>query len=188
VRQRTLPAAACLVVFGCGEQAYWHVRLALLARGADIKQVVFVNRRVSESCRHTVKRFAGMGDEVKEREGWAGCEFGVLIRENEGDGYAAVLADVLRDADVVFCCTPATEALFDAAAWEGAEGGAKGRLLVAIGSYTPEMREIPAGLITRALGDGEREAGVVVVDTIEGALTEAGELIDLGVKREQMVE
>jgi ornithine cyclodeaminase/alanine dehydrogenase-like protein (mu-crystallin family) len=78
--------------------------------------------------------------------------------------------------------------LFDSGVCEGEEGSEKGRLEVAIGSFTPAMREVPAGLITRALGDGEREAGVVVVDTIEGALTEAGELIDLGVKREQLVE
>jgi ornithine cyclodeaminase/alanine dehydrogenase-like protein (mu-crystallin family) len=66
--------------------------------------------------------------------------------------------------------------------------GEKGRLVVAIGSYTPEMREVPAGLIKQAVAGGEREAGVVVVDTIEGALKEAGELIELGVRAEQLVE
>jgi ornithine cyclodeaminase/alanine dehydrogenase-like protein (mu-crystallin family) len=77
------------------------------------------------------------------------------------------------------------EALFNGNVFEGVE---KGRLIVAIGSYTPEMREIPAELVRQALTKGDCEAGVVVVDTIEGALTEAGELIEVGVKPEQMVE
>ncbi|SPQ26847.1 93eb211c-69b4-444c-adb4-bb3115c7e18a [Thermothielavioides terrestris] len=133
--------AATLVVFGGGAQAYWHVRLALLARGAE-------------------------GEE----------------------GYDDKLAAVLVDADVVFCCTPSTEPLFDGRVWESEEGRKKGRLVVAIGSYTPEMREVPGELIRRALAAGEREAGVVVVDTIEGALKEAGELIEAGVRPEQLVE
>jgi ornithine cyclodeaminase/alanine dehydrogenase-like protein (mu-crystallin family) len=88
----------------------------------------------------------------------------------------------------VFGCTPSTEPLFDGRVWESVEGRKKGRLVVAIGSYTPEMREVPGELIRRALVAGEREAGVVVVDTIEGALKEAGELIEAGVRPEQLVE
>ena len=39
-RRRT----ANLVVFGAGKQALWHLRLALMLRGADIRSVVIVNR------------------------------------------------------------------------------------------------------------------------------------------------
>ncbi|KAH6842821.1 hypothetical protein B0I37DRAFT_448228 [Chaetomium sp. MPI-CAGE-AT-0009] len=188
VRQRTAPLAR-IVVFGCGEQAYWHVRLALLARGREVREVVFVNRRVSPASEEVLRRFGdGDGEEavaaVKRREGWEGCRFEVLVRK-DADGGEGRLAGVLRGADLVVCCTPSMEPLFDAGVFEGVE---KGRLVVAIGSYTPEMREIPAGLVRQALTAGEREAGVVVVDTIEGALTEAGELIEVGVKPEQMVE
>ncbi|KAH6617021.1 hypothetical protein F5144DRAFT_633316 [Chaetomium tenue] len=184
VRRRAGPLTR-LVVFGCGEQAYWHVRLALLARGSEVREVVFVGRGGSKASEGVVGRFVGGGVEgVKKREGWEGCRFEVLVRDGgvEAEGR---LREVLRGADVVFCCTPSTEAVFDAGVFEGVE---KGRLVVAIGSYTPQMREIPAGLVRQALTVGEREAGVVVVDTIEGALTEAGELIEVGIKPEQMVE
>lgn len=184
VRRRKGPLAR-LVVFGCGEQAYWHARLALLARGREVREVVFVNRRVSEASEEVLRRFTvavGVKGGVGEREGWEGCRFEVLVK---GDGYEERLGEVLRGADVVVCCTPSMEALFDAKVFEGVE---KGRVIVAIGSYTPEMREIPAGLVQQALTVGKQEAGVVVVDTIEGALTEAGELIEVGVKPQQMVE
>ncbi|KAL2135106.1 hypothetical protein VTI74DRAFT_9816 [Chaetomium olivicolor] len=185
VLQRSSPLAT-LLVFGCGEQAYWHVRLTLMARGKEVKKVVFVNRRVSASCKEVLGRFENMEKGVREREGWQGCVFGALTRDEQG--YESRLEGLLREADVVFCCTPATEPLFDAGVWETEEGKRKGRLVVAIGSYTPEMREMPAELVRRAIGKGEMERGVVVVDTIHGALTEAGELIEVGVKPEQMVE
>ncbi|KAK4249563.1 hypothetical protein C7999DRAFT_12639 [Corynascus novoguineensis] len=190
-------ASSTLVVFGRGGQAYWHVRLALLARGPEVRRVVFVGRRRRRTVVEAGEEGSGSGLlarftegvplEMREREGWADCEFEELTGEDEE--YTLRLAGVLREADVVFCCTPSSAQLFDASAllWGGSD---KGWLIVAIGSYTPEMREVPGDLIMRAItrGGGEREAGVVVVDTIEGALKEAGELIEVGVKPEQLVE
>ncbi|KXX75333.1 Delta(1)-pyrroline-2-carboxylate reductase [Madurella mycetomatis] len=172
-----------LVVFGCGEQAYWHVRLALKARGSHVERVVFVNPRASQTAREVVGRFVGRVEEdVKVREGWARCEFAVVIRDEEGEAYEERLAALLREADVVVCCTPSTEELFDVGVLGERE---EGKLVVAIGSYTPEMREVPVSLIRQAV---QREGGVVVVDTAEGVLKEAGEFIAAGVKREQLVE
>jgi ornithine cyclodeaminase/alanine dehydrogenase-like protein (mu-crystallin family) len=187
VRQRTTPLET-LVVFGCGEQAYWHVRLTLLARGEAVRKVVFVNRRVSEASREVLRRFVGSGsDEVKEREGWKkGCVFEVLTREEEG--YEGKVRELLREADVVFCCTPSTEPLFDGHVWASEEAKRKGRLVVAIGSYTPDMREVPGELIRESARRGEKEAGVLVVDTIDGAKKEAGELHEARGKHGQLVE
>jgi ornithine cyclodeaminase/alanine dehydrogenase-like protein (mu-crystallin family) len=167
-----------LVAFGCGEQAYWHVRLTLLLRGDEVERVVFINRRVSEGCKGVVERLKTW------REG-----FGFEVVTREDGGYERRVAEVLREADVVFCCTPSTEPLFDSGVLLEDEEE-KGRLVVAIGSYTPEMREVPRGLIERAVNGegGEREVGVIVVDTIDGALKEAGELIEAGVTPEQLVE
>ncbi|KAL2015761.1 hypothetical protein VTK56DRAFT_4871 [Thermocarpiscus australiensis] len=203
VQRRRLPpphphhqrATITLAAFGCGEQAYWHVRLALLARGRAVRRVCFVNRRASESARAVLRRFAGeeeeggIAEEVRRREGWVGCRFELLTREGKGkEEYEGRVAVVLREADVVFCCTPSTEPLFDGGVLASEEGRRKERLVVAIGSYTPEMREIPREMIRQAIAGGEREAGVVVVDTIDGALKEAGELIEVGVRPEQLVE
>ncbi|KAK4126905.1 NAD(P)-binding protein [Parathielavia appendiculata] len=178
VQRRTAPIKT-LVAFGCGEQAYWHVRLTLLSRAHEVQRVVFVNRRVSEGFRKVVERLKSWREE--------GCEFMPVTRDEEG--YEERVAQAVREADVVFCCTPSTEPLFDGRVLLGG-AEEKGRLIVAIGSYTPEMREMPRELIERAVSGegGEGDAGVVVVDTIDGALKEAGELIETSVRPEQLVE
>jgi len=152
------------------------VRLTLVTRGKAVGRVIFVARRRSGAVEEVVRRYQGEGR-------WVGCSFEVVSAED--DDYERRLEKVLRAADVIFCCTPSTKELFDA----GMLDETKRRLVVAIGSYKPEMREIPGELVRRALvDDGESHAGVVVVDTVEGAIMEAGELIAAGVKEEQLVE
>jgi len=203
---RTALASLCLVakrasvrtltVFGCGEQAYWHVRLALLLRGDTIRQVNFVNRRFSPSCAAVLKRLYAVPAEVKAREGWTECTFGVLT---PGYGeYERLLEKQILEADIIFCCTPATEPLFRGAWLTTHEARRMGRLIVAIGSYTPRMRELPNDIIRQAVRPHETghrhfhkhvvEGGVVVVDTLDGALKEAGEIIDAGLLPTQVVE
>ncbi len=52
------------------------------------------------------------------------------------------------------------------------ENVADGTFVAAIGAYTPAMSELPAGLVRRAR---------LYVDTLEGAQTEAGDLLQAGV-------
>jgi ornithine cyclodeaminase/alanine dehydrogenase-like protein (mu-crystallin family) len=186
-----------LLVFGCGEQAYWHVRLALKARGREVERVCFVVNRTSTRAVGLVRRFcAETSQGLKDSEGWAECRFELVTtasatakeRDRDGEGEEEerrereVLQTWLRETDVVFCCTPSTEALFEA---EWLESKTEGRLVVAIGSYTPQMRELPGELVRQAV---RGEQGVIVVDTIEGALKEAGELIEAGVTKKELVE
>ena len=58
------------------------------------------------------------------------------------------------------------------------------------------MREIPRELLLQATGGGSAkhlhykhatEGGVIVVDTLDGALKEAGEIIDAGLRPHQLV-
>lgn len=206
---RTALASVCLVskrasirtltVFGCGEQAYWHVRLALLLRGSTIRTVNIMNRRFSPAAKALLKRFYSVPSSTKSREGWAECAFGVLT---QGYGeYERLLTEQVREADVIFCCTPSTEPLFKAEILTDHDGRQKGRLLVAIGSYTPSMHEIPVEVIHQAVKRHSHrevlggllhlkhatEGGVVIVDTLDG-LKEAGELIDAGLEPGQVVE
>ncbi|KAM7223946.1 hypothetical protein V8F06_000419 [Rhypophila decipiens] len=202
---RTALASVCLVskrarvhtltVFGCGEQAYWHIRLALLLRGSTIRTVNIINRRFSDAAKALLKRLYGVPASVKAREGWTDCAFGVLT---QGYGeYERLLTEQVRDADVIFCCTPSTEPLFRPAILTEHEGRQKGRLLVAIGSYTPSMHEIPGEVLHQAVKRHHlggmfhfkhaMEGGVVIVDTLDG-LQEAGELIDAGLEPNQVVE
>ncbi|KAL8304465.1 hypothetical protein RB597_004362 [Gaeumannomyces tritici] len=203
---RTALASLCLVhrrstvkvltVFGAGLQAYWHVRLALAARGRTVKRVNIISHRYSDSCRDLLRRFLEVPAEVKAREGWQACQFGILTPSYVE--YARLLKDQVRAADVVFCCTPSTEELFPAGLLTNTEGRRRGRLLVAIGSYTPDMREIPLEVLRQAVRrhPADRphfhkhatEGGVVVVDTLDGALKEAGELIAAGLRPDQLVE
>jgi 1-piperideine-2-carboxylate/1-pyrroline-2-carboxylate reductase [NAD(P)H] len=74
--------------------------------------------------------------------------------------------DVLRDSiDVIVMVTTSRAAVYD-------EAGRKGRLVVGVGAFTPEMAEI---------GKATIGSSVVVVDDPAGAKHEAGDLIQAGI-------
>ncbi|KAK2603537.1 hypothetical protein QQS21_004306 [Conoideocrella luteorostrata] len=203
---RTALASACLLarrnhvttltVFGSGSQAYWHVRLALLLRGSTIKHVHIINRRFSDSAGQILKSFTMVSAAAKEREGWPHTKFSMLTPTFHDFG--RLQKEQLRSADVIYCCTPSREELFDASILTSHEGRKKGRLIVAVGSYTPEMRELPEGLlqlVTKSHDKNHRhfhkhadEGGVIVVDTLDGVMKEAGEIISAKITPHQMVE
>lgn len=203
---RTALASACLLsrrnhvrtltVFGSGSQAYWHVRLALLMRGSTIKHVHIINRRFSDSAGRILKQFTVVPAAIKEREGWAHTKFSILTPTFHD--FERLQKEQIRSADVIYCCTPSRQELFDASILTSHEGRKKGRLIVAVGSYTPEMRELPEGLlqlVAKPHGKNHRhfhrhaeEGGVIVVDTLEGVMKEAGEVIAAKISPHQMVE
>ena len=71
-------------------------------------------------------------------------------------------AEALRGADIVVTATTSAEPVFPAGAVE------PGCHINGVGSYTPEMREVPGELVGRAR---------VVVDSREAALAEAGDIV-----------
>jgi ornithine cyclodeaminase len=73
--------------------------------------------------------------------------------------------DAVAMADVVSCATPATAPLFEESSVR------PGTHVNAVGAFTPEMAEIPAELLDRAY---------VVVDDVDAAAAEAGDLIQAG--------
>lgn len=185
-----------ITAFGSGEQAYWHVRLALMVRGSTVRHVNIINRRFSDSCKDILHRLYSVPAHIKEREGWTDCQFGILT-----PGYVEferLLRDQVRAADVIFCCTPSQEPLFEHSILTSGEGRRRGRLIVAIGSYTPEMIELPVELLLQAVKRPEpghrhyhkhaTEGGVVIVDTLDGAMQEAGEIIQGGLDPSQLIE
>ncbi|KAG6015688.1 hypothetical protein E4U43_004962 [Claviceps pusilla] len=203
---RTALASSCLLsrrnhvrtltVFGSGSQAYWHVRLALLMRGSTIKHVHFITRRFSDSAGRILRQFTVVPAAAKEREGWARTKFSILTPTFHD--FERLQKEQIRSADVIYCCTPSRQDLFDASILTSHEGRKKGRLVVAVGSYTPDMRELPGGLLHLATRLHDRnhrhfhkhadEGGVIVVDTLEGVLKEAGEVIAAQISPHQMVE
>ncbi|KAF5645582.1 hypothetical protein F52700_2145 [Fusarium sp. NRRL 52700] len=203
---RTALASTCLLerrnhvktltVFGSGLQAYWHIRLALMIRGSTIKHVHVINHRWSDKATGILKRFASIPPEVKKREGWSDTKFGLLIPAFHE--YRRLIKDQIRDADVIYCCTASQKDLFDGSILTSHEGRKKGRLIIAVGSYTPEMRELPDDLIQLAVKREDKphrhfhkhavEGGVIVVDNIKGVLKEAGEIIAANIGPHQLVE
>ncbi|CAJ2505072.1 Uu.00g124660.m01.CDS01 [Anthostomella pinea] len=203
---RTALASSCLLtkrasvrtitVFGSGLQAYWHIRLALMLRGRTIRTVNIINRRFSDNAKTILKQFYAVPAAVKQREGWTEAQFSMLT-PTYGE-YSRLQKEHIREADVIYCCTPSTEALFDASILTSHEGRRKGRLIVAVGSYTTDMRELPRELLLQATKQHAAghmhyhkhatEGGVIVVDTLDGALKEAGEIIDAELEPKQLVE
>ncbi|KAL7622504.1 hypothetical protein AAE478_008011 [Parahypoxylon ruwenzoriense] len=203
---RTALASSCLLVkrasvrtitvFGSGLQAYWHIRLALMLRGDTIRQVFIISRRFSDNARDILQKFYCIRQDVKQREGWEQAQFS-LLTPGYGE-YARLEKEHMRASDVIYCCTPSTRDLFDASILTNHEGRRKGRLIVAVGSYTPQMRELPRELLlqaTRTHAPGHMhyhkhatEGGVIVVDTLDGALKEAGEIMEAGLEPKQLVE
>jgi ornithine cyclodeaminase len=73
------------------------------------------------------------------------------------------IAEAIRDADVICTATPAPAPLFKA------DGLPPNVHVNAIGAFTPEMCELPPELL--------RDARLVVVDEMEAAMAEAGDLL-----------
>ncbi|KIW19486.1 hypothetical protein PV08_00058 [Exophiala spinifera] len=153
-----------IVVFGAGRQAEWHVKLALLLGEGAVKRITVVNRstpRVIEQLFEVL------------RSKYPGTSFEVLLKTDSD--YEAKLEELLKASNVVFCCTPSTEPHFPASYLDH-----NPRYISLIGSYKPEMQEVD----TETLLSGE----YIYVDTEEGCLSEAGELIKANVQEHQLIE
>ncbi|KAL4806860.1 hypothetical protein BDV18DRAFT_120597 [Aspergillus unguis] len=179
-----------LVVFGAGKQAYWHIRLAVILRAADIKRVFIVNRSFDRAARLLQEIYSA------ENASWRGDVKFSAVSSEFGE-YNRILHDAINKADAIFCCTPSHEPLFPAELLTSREGRRKGRLISAIGSYKPHMTELHPDILReevavqtphRHFHKHVQRSGVVVVDSLDAAMKEAGELIKADVKPHQVVE
>jgi ornithine cyclodeaminase len=131
-------------------------RLALLGTGAQAADQV----RAVAAVR-PVRSLAVFGRDRERAQAFTarlGSEFPEVVTR-----VAPSAADAVSDAEIVCCATSSSTPLFPAEALPE-------RVHVnAIGSYLPSMRELPAELL--------RTASCVVVDQIDAALEEAGEVI-----------
>ncbi|KAI4152565.1 MAG: hypothetical protein LQ340_002844 [Diploschistes diacapsis] len=185
-----------VLVLGAGAQAYWHLRLSLLLRGGEMEQVRIATRSFASSgspllaCIYTDPRWSAL------RRANAKLGFSALGREHAD--YERLLKAYVRDADVLFGCSPATEPWFPAGYLTSPEGRRKGRYVCLVGSYRPEMREVEAEVLRCAVRETAAgtvhthkhagTGGAVVVDSLEGCLSEAGEVIEAGLGPEKLVE
>ncbi|KAI9717171.1 MAG: hypothetical protein M1812_004919 [Candelaria pacifica] len=178
-----------ITVFGAGKQAYWHIRLALILRGPEIKRINIINRTFARA-QPLLKEFYS-----EESTDWrSNTKFSIL--STEYGEYARLLKEEVRKADVIFCCTPSLAPLFPAEYLTSHEGSKKGRLISAIGSYKPHMCELHPDILRQAVSPPHshhhhkhaNRGGVIVVDSLDACLKEAGEVIQAGLGPEQLVE
>ena len=89
-----------ITVFGAGKQAYWHIRLALLLKGSDIRHINIINRSFDRAIR-LMKSFQATdapGEEWKKNVKFSALspefvEYGRLLKEQvrKADGTPVLL-------------------------------------------------------------------------------------------------
>ncbi|OAA33290.1 ornithine cyclodeaminase [Moelleriella libera RCEF 2490] len=179
---RSRQATRHIVVFGAGKQALWHLRLALVLRGEDIQKLTIVNRSKQRSL------------ELIESVQRLGCPPHISMEALDRESIPeSALEDTVVSADVIFCTTPSTRPLFPASFLTSGRARSKSRYISAIGSYRLDMAEIdpellkavvdPSGIFASQVWQGR-----VAVDSSDGCLHEAGELVTAGLTRVQMLE
>lgn len=182
-----------ITVFGAGKQAAWHIRLALLLRGPEIHHIDIVNRGFA--------RAQELMQEIYTSSQWADLRAGndklrISVVSAEYGEYNRKLKEHVRGSDAIFMCTPSLAPLFPAEFLTSAEGRRKGRYISAIGSYRPHMAEIHPDILRQAVAPDHKhhhhkhadKGGVIVVDSLEACLRNAGEIRQAGLGAEQLVE
>ncbi|MFF0868655.1 ornithine cyclodeaminase family protein [Nonomuraea sp. NPDC003560] len=145
------PDARRLVVFGSGPQAYGHV--LALREVRPVEHVTVVGRDPARAAALATRcRALGLTAEP--------LTTGAPTAEAEV--VPGAVADAVRAADLVACCTTAAQPLFPG------KLARDGVTVVAVGSHEPGVRELDGDLVARA---------TVVVEARSAALEEAGDVI-----------
>ena len=145
------PDVQHLVVFGAGAQAKCHIQLIQMALARTIPKITIINR--------TLERAETLKSKILGEAGADQQAIGViLLSDTEAKNNA------LSTADVIAATTNTTEPLFN-------DGSIlrRGCLITGIGSYTPDMTEIPSSAVDRCH---------VIIDTPEAMAV--GDLKHLG--------
>ncbi|MET8740590.1 ornithine cyclodeaminase family protein [Streptomyces sp. NPDC004728] len=139
IRHLTGPVVRHLVLFGTGPQAYAHLTAVLAERQVERITVVGRNQQRADALAAHARRL------------------GTDARTAEAPG-----AKEVATADLVLCCTTSAIPLFDGALVPD------GATVVAVGSHTPDAREVDTALVARS---------AVFVESRSAALSEAGDLL-----------
>ena len=182
-----------LTVFGAGKQAEWHIRLALILRPGEVHHVDIVNRSFMRAKR--IMHDYHVSPEWEDIR-LANPNLRFSIVSPASSEYQRLLKEHVRKADVIFCCTPSITPLFPHEHLTNPGGRSKGRLVSAIGSYRPHMVELHPEILRQAVSPDHKhhhhkhadKGGIIVVDSLEACLKEAGEVIQAGIDPEKLVE
>ncbi|KAH6904963.1 hypothetical protein BKA70DRAFT_1294512 [Coprinopsis sp. MPI-PUGE-AT-0042] len=171
----SLVASRCprhVVVFGAGSQIEAHLDLFLRFFN-QVEECVIVNRTLNERAQDLTKS-------LKARH--AGVEFQLYASTDRA--HHSAIEEAVGRADLIVCATSATEPLFPSRSVRD------GTHLVLIGSYMPQMREVDVELVCRAARSPSvgSSKSMLLVDSKESCMIEAGELLEAKITQEEMVE
>ncbi|KAL8802758.1 MAG: hypothetical protein Q9182_003593 [Xanthomendoza sp. 2 TL-2023] len=182
-----------LCIFGAGLQALWHIRLALLLRGEEIHHIHIINRTF-ERARKLMQTIYTSPEWQHLRNSNGKLDFSIV--SNDYGEYNRLVKERVRKSDAIFCCTCSSHPLFPAEYLTSTEGRKKGRYVSAIGSFRPDMIELHPDILRQQVAPEHKhhhhkhadKGGVVVVDSLEACLKEAGEVQRAGLGPAQLVE
>ncbi|KAH9896190.1 proline utilization protein PrnX [Xylariomycetidae sp. FL2044] len=165
---------ARIVVFGAGKQAEWHIKLALLLFGDEIKNIVVVNRSL-----RSIEKLSKNAADLRAK--YPDIDLETLSRDGPVEEYESARKRFLQGSDAIMCCTPSTEPLFPFSDLASDDGSLpKARFISLIGSYKPNMHEIDE----ETLLSGHE----IFVDSRQACLEEAGEIIKAQVPGDRLTE
>jgi ornithine cyclodeaminase len=135
------PNVQNLVVFGAGSQAECHIQLMELALDRRIPKITIINR--------TFERAKQLQDKIEDQRNGKGSVTSVALDDRPS------VVDALSTADVISTTTNTTTPL-----WSDDDEILlkEGCLITGIGSYTPDMQEIPSSVVNQS---------AIIIDTLE---------------------
>ncbi|NOH13637.1 MAG: ornithine cyclodeaminase family protein [Chloroflexi bacterium] len=133
--------SSTLAIFGAGVQARSHLEAICTIREIETVWIYSPTRENAEAL-------------IEEMAGHAPIPSNMRV--------AASPSEALKDADIVCTTTTSHTPVFAASDLKS------GAHVNAVGSYTPEMQEIPAEMLSEAL---------IVIDEMESSMEEAGDLL-----------
>lgn len=128
-----------------------------------VEKCTVVNRTLNDRVQRLVGRLS---------QSFGNVQFSSLAGDNKPQ-----VEEAVQSADLIICATSSTKPLFHSSCVNA------GTHIILIGSYTPEMQEVDAGLIKRSLLDRG-----LIVDSKEACFKEAGELIRAQVVPNDLLE
>jgi len=149
-----------LLIFGSGAQAYAHATV-FLRLFSTLESCTFI-------VRAPTPRSEALLSDLK-------AQFPkITLTTGSSEDTSFNLSQAVHNANIILTLVPTTNPLFNSV------DVTSGTHLVLVGSYKPEMRDVDDELIKRG--------GMIIVDSKEACLKEAGEIISTGLGAEDLVE
>ncbi|KAL4998581.1 hypothetical protein BDV10DRAFT_201252 [Aspergillus recurvatus] len=169
-----------IAIFGAELRASWHSWLILALRGAEVESITYISRDRERAN----KLLAAISAENDTRS-----------TTHEGK-FQQDLESCLREADYIFCATPAKKSLFPASYLArlslGSRNSSRLPFVSAVGSWQPDMIELDPVLLRLALAEDstitEKDEGAILVDDGKFALANSGELVQSQIAAKNIVE